>query len=338
MAKRWGRLLARILGYGFLVLLVLLAVAITFTVGWRPIIGAKKRALTTRTFEATPARLHRGEYLVDAVINCMGCHAKHDEKADPPVLLSKEGAGNVLYDDGNFRLVAANITPDPDTGIGKWSDDAIARAIREGIAADGRTLFPAMPYERFRNMSDEDVASIVVFLRSLPPVHSDLPPAKIPFVFARLVQSVPQPVTEPVTEPDVSTPVKRGTYLLKIATCRDCHTPRDPKFNVIPGLEMAGGAPVDSGVISANLTPDASGIGYYDEALFIETIRTGYVGARKLNSIMPWWAFRNMTDDDLKAVFAYLRTLKPVHHLVDNAEPPTLCKLCNHKHGGGDHN
>ncbi|HEV7220391.1 MAG TPA: cytochrome c [Terriglobales bacterium] len=338
MAKRWGRLLARILGYGFLVLLVLLAVAITFTVGWRPIIGAKKRALTTRTFEATPARLHRGEYLVDAVINCMGCHAKHDEKADPPVLLSKEGAGNVLYDDGNFRLVAANITPDPDTGIGKWSDDAIARAIREGIAADGRTLFPAMPYERFRNMSDEDVASIVVFLRSLPPVHSDLPPAKIPFVFARLVQSVPQPVTEPVTEPDVSTPVKRGTYLLKIATCRDCHTPRDPKFNVIPGLEMAGGAPMDSGVFSANLTPDASGIGYYDEALFIETIRTGYVGARKLNSIMPWWAFRNMTDDDLKAVFAYLRTLKPVHHLVDNAEPPTLCKLCNHKHGGGDHN
>ncbi len=338
MAKRWGRLLARIAGYGFLILFVLLAVAITFTVGWRPVIGAKKRALTARTFEATPGRLHRGEYLVHAVINCMGCHAKHDEKVDPPVVVSGDGAGNVLYEDGNFRLVAPNITSDPDTGLGKWSDDAIARAIREGIAADGRTLFPAMPYERFRNMSDEDVASIVVFLRSLPPVHSDLPAAKIPFVFARLVQSVPRPVTEPVPEPDVSTPVKRGTYLLKIATCRDCHTPRDPKFNVIPGLEMAGGSPMDNGVFSANLTPDPSGIGYYDEALFIKTIRTGYVGARKLNFFMPWWAFRNMTDDDLKAVFAYLRTLKPVHHLVDNAEPPTLCKLCNHKHGGGDHN
>ena len=338
MAKSWGRLLARILGYGILVLLLLVALAVTFTVGWRPVIGAKKRPLTSRKFEATPERLRRGDYLVHAVINCMGCHAKHDEKADPPLLLSKEGAGNVLYDDGKFRLVAANITSDPDTGIGKWSDDAIARAIREGIAADGTTLFPAMPYERFRNMSDEDVASIVVFLRTLPPAHSDLPPAKIPFVFTRLVQAVPQPVTEPVPEPNVSTPVKRGAYLLKIATCRDCHTPRDPKFNVIPGMEMAGGAPMDSGVFSANLTPDASGIGYYDEALFIETMRTGYVRARKLNWIMPWWAFRNMTDDDLKGIFAYLRTLKPVHHLVDNTEPPTLCKLCNHKHGGGDHN
>ncbi len=202
MAKSWGRLLARILGYGILVLLLLVALAVTFTVGWRPVIGAKKRPLTSRKFEATPERLRRGDYLVHAVINCMGCHAKHDEKADPPLLLSKEGAGNVLYDDGKFRLVAANITSDPDTGIGKWSDDAIARAIREGIAADGTTLFPAMPYERFRNMSDEDVASIVVFLRTLPPAHSDLPPAKIPFVFTRLVQAVPQPVTEPVPEPE----------------------------------------------------------------------------------------------------------------------------------------
>ena len=142
MAKSWGRLLARILGYGILVLLVLVALAVTFTVGWRPIIGAKKRPLTSRKFEATPERIRRGDYLVHAVINCMGCHAKHDEKADPPVLVSKEGAGNVLYDDGKFRLVAANITSDPDTGLGKWSDDAIARAIREGIAADGTDVVP----------------------------------------------------------------------------------------------------------------------------------------------------------------------------------------------------
>ena len=91
-------------------------------------------------------------------------------------------------------------------------------------------------------------------------------------------------------------------------------------------------------VASANLTPDASGIGYYHEALFVETIRTGSVGARKLNSAMPWWTFRNMTDDDLKAVFAYLRTLKPVHHDVDNTEPSAACKLCGKKHGLGDHN
>ena len=89
---------------------------------------------------------------------------------------------------------------------------------------------------------------------------------------------------------------------------------------------------------TANITPDPSGISYYDEVLFIEVMRTGYVKARKLSSIMPFNAFKNLTDDDLKAIFAYLRTLKPVKHRVDNTEPPTYCKLCRQKHGGGNQN
>ena len=338
MARSWGRLLVRIVGYGFLVMLLLAALAITFTVGWRPVIGAKKRALTSRKFEVTPERLRRGDYLVHAVMHCMGCHSKYDDKADPPVLAAKEGSGQVLFEQDNLRLVAPNITSDPETGIGKWSDDAIARAIREGIAADGSTLFPVMPYEHFRDLSDEDLASIVVFLRSVPPSHSDLPANKIPFLFARLVQTGPKPVTEPVPEPDRSAPAKYGGYLVRMATCSDCHTPLNPKFQPIPGLAMAGGNPIGEGVNSANITPDASGIGYYDEALFVQTMRTGSVRARKLNSAMLWWLFRNMTDDDLKAVFAYLRTLKPVHHMVDNTEPPTQCKVCGQKHGLGDRN
>jgi mono/diheme cytochrome c family protein len=337
MAKSWGRLLAKIAGYGFLVLLVLAALAITFTVGWRPVIGAKKRPLTARKFEPTPERLRRGDYLVHAVMHCMGCHSQYVEKSNPPALASKEGSGQVLFEEGGFRIVAPNITSDPETGIGKWSDDAIARAIREGIAADGSTLFPIMPYEHFRDLSDEDLASIVVLIRSLPPAHSDLPPDKIPFLFARLIQAAPQPVTEPVPAPDTSTPAQRGAYLVKMATCSDCHTPLNSKFQPIPGMEMAGGNPLGE-VHSANITPDASGIGYYDEALFVQTMRTGSVRARKLNLIMPWWIFRNMTDDDLKSVFAYLRTLKPVHHIVDNTEKPTLCKVCGQKHGLGDRN
>jgi mono/diheme cytochrome c family protein len=341
MARTWVRRLAKIGGYGILFFLVLAALALTFTVGWRPVIGAKKRPLTAHKFESTPERMRRGEYLVHAVMHCMGCHSKYDEKADPPVLLSKEGAGAVHFEEGSFRMVAPNITSDPETGLGKWSDDAIARAIREGIAADGRALFPVMPYEHFRHMSDEDLASVVVFIRSLPPVRSELPPTKIPFLFARLIQAVPQPVTEPVPEPDLSTPDKHGAYLANMGTCSYCHTPLNSKFQPIPGMELAGGNPMigaGAGVASANLTPDASGIVYYDEALFNQAMRTGSVRARKLNSAMPWWAFRNMTDDDLKAVFAYLRTLKPVHHLVDNTEPPTQCKLCGQKHGLGDRN
>ena len=194
-----------------------------------------------------------------------------------------------------------------------------------------------MPYELFRHMSDEDLASVVIFIRSLPPVRSELPPTKIPFLFTRLIQTAPQPVTEPVPEPDLSAPAKHGAYLAKIGTCSDCHTPLNPKFQPIPGMDLAGGNLI-SAVASANLTPDASGIGYYDEALFIQTIRTGYVRARKLNSAMPWWIYDHMSDDDLKAVFAYLRTLKPVHHLVDNTEVPTQCRLCGQKHGLGDRN
>ena len=91
-------------------------------------------------------------------------------------------------------------------------------------------------------------------------------------------------------------------------------------------------------VTSANLTPDASGISYYDEALFIQALRTGTVKARQLNPTMPYSETKYMTDDELKAVFAYLRTVPPVKHRVDNSLPPTYCKLCQSKHGAGDQN
>ena len=91
-------------------------------------------------------------------------------------------------------------------------------------------------------------------------------------------------------------------------------------------------------VATANLTPDPSGIPYYDEALFVQALRTGYVKARELKQIMPWAVYRNMTDDDLKAIFAYLKTVKPVHHRVDNSESATMCPQCKVAHGGGDQN
>jgi len=345
MTRTWGRRLARIAGYAVFVLLVVASLAITFTVGWRTVIGARTRPLTARTFQPTAERMRRGEYLVHSVARCMGCHAKYDEKAEHqkgerPVPVSKDGAGAALFHDGPISVVAPNITSDPETGLGKWSDDAIARAIREGIADDGRVLLPVMPYENFRQMSDEDVASVVVFLRTLPPVRSTLAPTKVPFLLTRLFQSVPQPVTSPVPEPDRSTPTRQGSYLARMGSCSGCHTPRTPQFRLIPGMEMAGGNLMTWGktVATVNLTPDPSGIVYYDDVLFIETMRTGYVRGRQLNSMMPWWVYGNMTDDDLKALFAYLRTLQPVHHEVDNTETPVPCKLCGNRHGLGNRN
>lgn len=338
MARRWVRRLLKIAGYGVLVLILVLAGLITFTIGWRPFFGPSVRPLTDRKFESTPERLQRGQYLVEGVVGCFACHSKYDEKASPmPVLVSKKGDGRVFAEEGQMMVVAPNITPDKETGIGNWSDDALARAIREGIGNDGRALFPIMPYAVFRKMSDEDLASVIAYIRSIEPAHSDLPKTRLPFPLSRLVNMFPQQVTAPVQPPDVSTPVKRGEYLVTIAACTDCHTPRGETGRPMSGMDFAGGT-VFEDVAAPNITPDPTGISYYDESIFLEAIRTGHVKGRTLKPIMPWWQYRNMTDEDLKAMFAYLRMLKPIRHRLDNTVPPTECKLCKQKHGLGDNN
>jgi hypothetical protein len=248
-----------------------------------------------------------------------------------------EGAGEIMpFADLPGRVVAPNLTPDPETGAGNWTDDQLARAIREGIGHDGRALFPMMPYPRYRRMSDEDVASLIVYLRSLRPVHNVLPGTEILFPVKYLIRSVPEPVSGPIAA-GATDLVSYGAYLVNLAGCIDCHTVQI-KGKPIAGMEFAGGAPFPGpwgSPASANITPDASGIGYYDEGLFLQVMHTGTVKARKLNPIMPVMVYGNLNDDDLKAMFAFLRTIKSVKHRVDNTEPPTDCKLCRQKHGGG---
>lgn len=224
------------------------------------------------------------------------------------------------------RIVAPNLTPDPETGAGRWTDDQLARAIREGIGHDGRALLPMMPYQNYRSMSDEDLASVIVYLRSLPPVRNALPSTEIIFPVKYLIRGVPQDLTSPVPDPPATaSQIERGALLVQLAACNACHTPLD-KGRDIPGMAFAGGFAFPGSwgaVASANITPDPSGISYYDESLLLEMMRTGSVKARKLSPIMPTNVYKNLSDDDLKAIFAYLRTLKPVHHRVDNSEPPT---------------
>lgn len=339
MANRWKRGL----GITALLVVVLLIAGITFTVGWRPFIGPKTRSLTNRTFESTPARLERGRYMVNAVNGCVACHSERDPNAPGmPALADRLGAGTVFGEGSDLpgRLVASNLTPDKETGAGNWTDDMLARAIREGIGHDGRTLFPLMPYMNYREMPDEDLASVIVYLRSLAPVKNALPQTEIIFPVKYLMRSAPEPVTAAVPMPDLSDPVKRGAFLVRMASCGDCHTPQ-AKGQRKPGFEFAGGllfTTPEATVMAANITPDLSGTSYYDEDLFVQAIRTGKVKARSLSPIMPWYFYRSMTDEDLKAIFAYLRTLKPVKHTVDNTEPLTACKLCGMKHGGGERN
>jgi mono/diheme cytochrome c family protein len=197
-----------------------------------------------------------------------------------------------------------------------------------------------MPYTRYREMSDEDLASVIAYIRTVPAVQSQLPTTKMPFPLNYLMQNMPQPINAPVAAPDQSTPLARGTYLVSMGACADCHTPRE-KGQPLPGMDFAGGFLLHEpkgDVVSANITPAASGIGYYNDTSFVQALRTGKVGARPLHASMPWIFYGKMTDDDLKSVFAFLQSLKPVKHQLDNTEPPTYCRLCKQKHGFGHTN
>jgi hypothetical protein len=167
----------------------------------------------------------------------------------------KEGSGHADYtSSGELRYVAANLTPDRETGAGDWSDDMLARAIREGVGHDGRLLEPThMPYEFYRAMSNEDVASIIVYLRSIPAIRNPLPPPKRA---DNIVAPFDIPINAPIPMPDSSTAVKQGAYLLQIGACQWCHTLRDQlSRQPLPGLEFAGGDLIDPNPYGRRLAP-----------------------------------------------------------------------------------
>ena len=339
---KWSKRLLRIASYGLLGVVGLLVIAITATIGWRPFIGPKVRPLTDRKFEASSARMERGRYLVEGPLHCFECHSQPDYKTEgAPALAGTKGGGRNWTERGFPWLFSPNITPDQENGAGKWTDDMLARAIREGIGHDGRALFPLMPYRSFSHLSDDDLASVVVYLRSIQSISEKVPQTKTPFPLSLILNILPEPLNAPVPAPNASTPVSRGKYLAQVSDCEGCHTPRGRMSPTIVGMEFAGGNVMGEGehaVAVTNITPDPSGISYYDEALFMKVMRTGHVGARQLNPIMPWVYLRNMSDDDLKDLFAYLKTLPPVHHTVDNGEPATECPKCGQKHGFGERN
>ena len=333
---RWKKVVLSVVA----VLVLVVIGAVQAVVGWRAVLfGPRARALTSRTFAATPERRERGRYLAEARHGCVFCHSERDWSAPgAPPRADRLGAGVVWKAEGMPWLTAPNLTPDPDTGIGRASDDAIARAIREGVGLDGRALFALMPYGEFRRIPEEDVAAIVVYLRSLPPVRNPLPNTALPFPLSVIMRGVPEPLEGPVPAPDLSTPEKRGEYVLRTSACHHCHTPMK-RGQPDPALDMAGGNEYESPAgraFATNVTLDPTGIAHYDIASFVQVMRTGKLGT--LHPVMPWAIFSRMTDEDLGALYAYLRTLKPVKHVVTNGVEPSDCAVCGLKHGGGDRN
>jgi mono/diheme cytochrome c family protein len=318
-----------------LVVLCVLALGAGGGIGYLLLAGPKMRPASQMKVEATPERLERGKYLFEKVCDCQGCHSPHDmTKFGMPVVPDKVGSGYEFPPELGLpgKVVAPNITSDPETGIGQWTDGEKIRAIREGIGRDGKPLFSFMPYQGFRKMSDEDVYSIVAYLGRLAPVKNRLPPTELDFPVSIFSKFDPAPVEAPVATPAKSDRLKYGGYLVTIGGCVDCHSQQD-KGKPKAGLEYAGGFELRIKpylVRSANITPDEeTGIGKWTEERFLAKFKgysnLNYENAPKSSqanfTLMPWYGLSQLQEDDLKAIYAHLRTLTPVRNPVE-VHPP----------------
>ncbi|HLH18116.1 MAG TPA: c-type cytochrome [Bryobacteraceae bacterium] len=280
----------------------------------------------------TAERIARGKVLFENICDCGGCHSRRDfTRFGGPQVPEGIGEGTVLSDFLHGlpgTVVAPNITPDRETGIGTWTDGEKIRAIREGVDRNGRALFPMMPYEGFRKMSDDDVESVVAYLNSLPPVRHALPQTSLQFPVNLMIKGVPQPVGQ-VPAPDRTSPAKYGAYLVSLAGCADCHTPQE-RGQPVAAKAFAGGQVFASHagtVVTANITPDLdTGIGKWEENFFLKKfydykdyVEHGppQISDRRSFTLMPWLGFSQLPPEDLRAIFAYLRKVKPVRNLVE---------------------
>ena len=274
-------------------------------------------ALAPAVIGDTAGLVARGEYIVRNVAVCGHCHAA--DVQDP------DGALSGGFEFRNWRLGtirASNITPDSATGIGAWSDAELVRAIRSGEDRHGEVLAPVMPYAWFRGMSERDALAAARYLKSRPPVRNRV--ENDPNLIYELAEAF---VLEPADAATRRAPARAATadygkYLAtSVALCADCHTPRgglqrEPEMDML----FAGEPDPPSGFPAnpSNLTPDsATGIGEWSEADFLRALRTGIEpGGDTLHVFMPWQQFRRMSDDDIRAIYRYLRTLAPVRHEV----------------------
>jgi mono/diheme cytochrome c family protein len=255
--------------------------------------------------------LERGKYLMDSIVACGNCHTPKGPSGK--AIADQELSGGLEIDAPIFHAVVPNITPDPETGIGNWTDDQIANAIRNGKRPDSTTIGPPMPIAFYRGMSDTDVHAIVAYLRQVKPIKNkvDKSTFKIP---------LPPAYGPPVGHvPDVprTDKVAYGKYLATGAGhCMDCHTPMVNGRTDMNRLGAGGNefeSPVGGIILSANLTPgNPNGIAGWTDAQLKTAITDGKRPDRPLVRLMAFDWYKSLSGDDLDALVAFLRSLKPV--------------------------
>jgi len=278
---------------------------------------------------ATQAQIERGRYLANHVNVCMDCHSTRDwtRFSGPPTpgTIGKGGErfGPEMGLPGTFY--SRNITP---AGVGNWTDGELFRAISSGINRHGKALFPLMPYLTYGKTDQEDIKSVIAYLRTIKAIPNEVPESETAFPMNFIVNTIPQKPNFQ-KRPHPSNQIAYGKYLVNAAGCADCHTKTD-KGEAIPGMDFAGGVEMNfpgAVIRTANLTPDKeTGLGHWTKAAFIARFKAfdpaaGYkphpVKPGEKQTIMPWTMYSGMSEQDLGAIYSYLQTVKPVKNKVE---------------------
>jgi mono/diheme cytochrome c family protein len=299
--------------------------------------------------ELSKERVARGDYLVHHVNDCFSCHSSRDwSKFGGPVIAGTEFMGGEKVFDERIGLpgtvLPKNISP---YNLKNWTDGELVRVLRTGVRKDGEPLFPLMPYQNFAQMTQEDLYSVIAYLRTLKEVPNDVPEHELAFPMNLIVRTIPAEAGPYPAAPDPKDSVAMGAYLVKQASCAACHTPVDAHHQPIAGMDFAGGQefplldidgdmqPLPGGAMrTANLTPDKeTGIGSWSKEAFLERFRDwrGKAGEAQMvkiksgdfQTVMPWPYYAGMSDADLGHIYDYLHSLKPVSHAVVKYTPPT---------------
>lgn len=297
LTRAWGSKNA-ILKWGGLVLsglltLVFALLLVVSLVGFYRLNQTYPNPVANVTVAGTPEQIARGEKFAQL---CAGCHSSTQQ---PPLIGQNFGEGGPPIG----TLYAPNLTP---AHLAEWSDGEIIRAIREGVGRDGRSLI-IMPANIFHNLSDEDVQSIVAYLRAQPAVEPDTPPKKISVIGALLVNTAPiftaqEPITAPVVAPPEGPTAEYGEYLVSVLACHECHG-----ANLTGGVASGLGPP--PGPNLTQIVPN------WSEEGFITFFRTGTDPEEHAvdPEMMPWKEYSAFaTDDELRAIYAYLHGLTPM--------------------------
>ncbi len=264
--------------------------------------------------QADQAQLDRGAYIFTAA-DCDACHTNVKQKG--PLLA---GGRPLKTPFGTFHT--PNITPDPETGIGRWSDADFTRALREGVSPGKDHYFPVFPYPSFTKMTDQDILDLKAYIFSLPAVSQPNRDHEIDFPFGwrftvwfwKQMNFTEGPF---VADPARNAEWNRGAYLVEaLAHCGECHTPRGWLGGVDAALALSGTTAGPEGQKVPNITPDMdTGIGGWSPKDVVRVLRTGqlpdgdFVGSM-MGEVVNGTS--KLTDADRQAIAVYLRSLPAI--------------------------